>query len=69
MQKYLFFKGSDTLPLWFYFSYVLIASGSFVQAFCIYVLSAYVGRSYLEIKGRPPYLIMEIVGKADNESE
>ena len=24
-------------------------------------LSAYVGRAYLEVKGRPPYLVMEVI--------
>jgi dolichol-phosphate mannosyltransferase len=29
--------------------------------FSLYVLSAYVGRSYLEVKGRPPYVVMETI--------
>ena len=32
-----------------------LAHGSF------YILGAYVGRTYLEVKGRPPYVVMELV--------
>lgn len=42
-------------------AYLLIISGNFVQVFCIYILGAYVGRTYLEAKGRPPYVVMEVV--------
>ncbi|MCX5740113.1 MAG: hypothetical protein NTZ61_16770 [Proteobacteria bacterium] len=30
----------------------------------LYVLSAYVARTYLEVKGRPPYLVREVVSQA-----
>ena len=43
---------------------LLIVSGNFVQSLCMYILGAYVGRTYLEVKGRPAYLVMEIVGGA-----
>jgi glycosyltransferase involved in cell wall biosynthesis len=42
-------------------TWLLIASGSFVQSLCLYILGAYVGRTYLEVKGRPAYLVMETV--------
>jgi dolichol-phosphate mannosyltransferase len=42
--------------------YLLIVSGNLVQVFCIYILGAYVGRTYLEAKGRPSYVVMELVG-------
>jgi glycosyltransferase involved in cell wall biosynthesis len=45
----------------FLLTYVLIAAGNAVQAFCLYILGAYVGRTYLEVKGRPPYLVLEVV--------
>jgi dolichol-phosphate mannosyltransferase len=51
------------VPTWALISYLLILSGNFVQVFCIYILGAYVGRTYLESKGRPPYVIMEVVGR------
>jgi glycosyltransferase involved in cell wall biosynthesis len=51
------------VPPWILLLYVLILSGNFVQALCIYILGAYVGRTYLEAKGRPPYVVMEVVGE------
>jgi dolichol-phosphate mannosyltransferase len=53
------------VPTWALISYLLILSGNFVQVFCIYILGAYVGRTYLESKGRPPYVIMEVVGRSE----
>jgi dolichol-phosphate mannosyltransferase len=41
--------------------YLLVLSGNFVQVVCIYILGAYVGRTYLEVKGRPPWVVMEVV--------
>ena len=46
-------------------TYLLIASGSFVQSLCLYILGAYVGRTYLEVKRRPAYLVMETVSPRD----
>jgi glycosyltransferase involved in cell wall biosynthesis len=51
----------ETIPAPFMVAYVLIASGNALLAFCLYILGAYVGRTYLEVKGRPPYLVMEVV--------
>lgn len=42
-------------------TYLLIVSGGFVQALCLYILGAYVGRTYLEVKRRPSYLVMETI--------
>lgn len=50
------------IPSWALVMYLLILSGNFVQVFCMYILGAYVGRTYLESKGRPPYVVMEVVG-------
>lgn len=55
------------IPPWALVSYLLILSGNFVQVFCIYILGAYVGRTYLESKGRPPYLVMEVVGRRERD--
>ena len=50
-------------------TYLLIVSGSFVQSLCLYILGAYVGRTYLEVKHRPAYLVMEVIASpADSES-
>jgi polyisoprenyl-phosphate glycosyltransferase len=43
--------------------FLLILLGNLVQVFCIYILGAYVGRTYLEVKGRPPYVVMEAIGE------
>lgn len=48
----------------FLLAYVLIASGNAVQALCLYILGAYVSRMYLEVKGRPTYIVMEVVDPA-----
>ncbi len=40
----------------------VLCTGFAVQTFCLYVLGAYLGRAYLEVKGRPPYVIMEVIG-------
>ena len=45
--------------------YLLVLSGNFVQVLCIYILGAYVGRTYLEVKGRPPYVLMEVVSATE----
>lgn len=50
------------VPPWILLLYLLILSGNFVQALCIYILGAYVGRTYIEVKGRPAYVVMEVVG-------
>jgi len=57
------------IPSWALVSYVLILSGNFVQVFCMYILGAYVGRTYLESKGRPAYLIMEVVGRREQDGD
>jgi polyisoprenyl-phosphate glycosyltransferase len=55
------FASPTSIPRPFLLAYVLVASGNAVQSFCLYILGAYVGRTYLEVKGRPPYLVMEVV--------
>ena len=54
---------SDEMALWFLFCFTLISFGGFVQAFLFYILSAYVGRGYIETKGRPAYVIMETISR------
>jgi glycosyltransferase involved in cell wall biosynthesis len=51
------------IPVLLLLVYLLILTGNFVQVFCIYILGAYVGRTYLEVKGRPSYVVMEIAGE------
>lgn len=38
---------------------VVVASNS-VVLFCLYLLGSYVGRAYLEVKGRPTYVVAEV---------
>ena len=40
-------------------SLLVISVVGFFQVFCLYVLSGYIGRMYLEVKGRPAFIIME----------
>jgi dolichol-phosphate mannosyltransferase len=44
---------------------LLIASGNAMTMLVLYVFSAYLGRMYLEVKGRPPYIIMERIDGTD----
>jgi glycosyltransferase involved in cell wall biosynthesis len=62
---YLLWPGRSTAPPIVGVGLFLILLGNFVQVFCIYILGAYVGRTYIEAKGRPPYIIMEIVSRPD----
>jgi polyisoprenyl-phosphate glycosyltransferase len=41
--------------------FAVLIMGNAVLAFCIYIVGAYLGRTYLEAKGRPSYLIMDVV--------
>lgn len=56
------YRATNPIVFWSVLGYVLIALGSLVQMLCIYILSAYVGRTYLEVKGRPSYFVMEVIG-------
>jgi dolichol-phosphate mannosyltransferase len=42
---------------------LLMSLTGFAVCFCMYVLSAYVGRMYLETKGRPTFVVMETVSR------
>ncbi|HET9315947.1 MAG TPA: glycosyltransferase family 2 protein [Vicinamibacteria bacterium] len=67
LRRYLFADGHG-LPPSLLVTYLLIVSGNFVQALCMYILGAYVGRTYLEVKRRPAYLVMETVGLARRDA-
>lgn len=66
---------STGLRIGFLLNYALVILSSLVQIFCLYILSAYIGRLYLEVKGRPSYVIMETVAneilepRQDSESQ
>jgi dolichol-phosphate mannosyltransferase len=40
---------------------ILMLLSNSVILFCLYILGAYLGRAYLEIKGRPSYIVAEII--------
>jgi len=45
----------------------LVAIGGAVQTFCLYIIGAYLGRMYMEVKGRPSYVVMEVCRSAESE--
>jgi hypothetical protein len=45
---------------------VLLSNG--IVLFCLYVLGAYLGRAYLEVKGRPSYIVAEIIDVAEADT-
>jgi glycosyltransferase involved in cell wall biosynthesis len=51
--------GSGRLAL--FLLLVMNVSGLGLVMFCIYIVGAYLGRMYLEVKARPTYIVMEIV--------
>jgi len=46
---------------WFLATQGLIAFTSSLQLFSLYILGAYIGRMYLEVKSRPSYIVMKTV--------
>jgi glycosyltransferase involved in cell wall biosynthesis len=60
---------TTTFPLPFLLISLLIAGGHALTMLCLYVFSAYLGRMYLEVKGRPPYIIMEQVTRVEERLE
>ena len=51
----------DRIALFFIATGILIAGGNFVVTACLYILGGYVGRAYLEAKGRPPYVMLQVL--------
>ena len=52
----------SSIPDWMFLTIVTLFIGSF-QLLCIYLLGAYIGRTFIEVKRRPPYIIMERIEK------
>ena len=62
----IFFSWKLPVDLPILVGFVIILCGLALQLFCSYILGAYVGRTYLEVKGRPPYIVMEkIITKSE----
>jgi glycosyltransferase involved in cell wall biosynthesis len=55
--------GSDFDPVayWALITCLAVVATSSINLACLYVFSAYIGRTYLEMKGRPTYVVMEVV--------
>ncbi|OQX13540.1 MAG: hypothetical protein BWK76_16095, partial [Desulfobulbaceae bacterium A2] len=52
----------DSTTLWLMMTNFIMLFGFAVTSLCLYTISAYIGRTYLEAKSRPNYIIMEQVG-------
>ena len=63
VTKWLSYVPENEIALWFVFGYLVTSSGFFILSLCIYALCAYVGRMFIEVKGRPSYIIMEVISK------
>jgi dolichol-phosphate mannosyltransferase len=50
----------------FLFLLVLVSNG--IVLFCLYVLGAYLGRAYIEVKGRPTYIVDEVIRSSEDLS-
>jgi len=64
---YLRTNRSDSVMLWFLTTQGLIAFTSSLQLFSLYILGAYVGRMYLEVKSRPSYIVMKTINPPSSE--
>jgi polyisoprenyl-phosphate glycosyltransferase len=62
VRRYVAGGEHDEMALWFLSTHALVGFTASLQLFCLYILGAYVGRMYLEVKARPPYVIMETIG-------
>jgi len=56
------------VPLPMMIAYLLVVSGNGALCLCVYILGAYVGRTYLEVKRRPPYVIQEVIPQVDSSA-
>lgn len=66
LYRYYFYPTDDTIPLYHIFGYALTSFTSFMLMFALYIQGSYIGRVYLEIKGRPTYIIQELVQNHGN---
>jgi dolichol-phosphate mannosyltransferase len=65
VAQFLRLEHEDPMSLWFLGAYLLVAFTSSLQIACLYIMAAYVGRTYLEVKSRPAYIVKEIVPRKD----
>lgn len=59
--KYIqYLNTAAALPLWFLATIGYVAFSTTIILVSLYIMSAYIGRSYVEIKGRPNYIVAEV---------
>ena len=63
----LFGQLSVAIPLPYLLATILVVASNALTMLVLYVFSAYLGRMYLEIKGRPPYIVMETIDSPKGE--
>jgi dolichol-phosphate mannosyltransferase len=59
--------GEGSYDLDFLILLALMLLSNSIILFCIYILGAYIGRSYLESKGRPSYIVKETIDFGTDE--
>jgi dolichol-phosphate mannosyltransferase len=57
------------IPLPFLLAGILVVASNALVMLVLYVFSAYLGRMYLEVKRRPPYIVMETIDGPKTEVE
>jgi len=58
----------DPLVYWALIVCLAVLATSSVNLACLYIFSAYIGRTYLEMKGRPTYVILETIDPTGNST-
>ena len=61
-------SGSSTISPWELLTYTLIVLGNATMSLCLYIISAYIGRGYLEGKSRPTFIVAGIIKKTPSNS-
>lgn len=54
--------------LWIFTLFCMIGFLGFAVLVCLWIMSAYLSRMYLEVKGRPPYVLMEVITPSNDQT-
>ena len=60
-------RPADPVESWFLWGYLLTSLIGFLLMSCLYIVCGYIRRMYVEVKGRPPYVVMETVRREDGD--